>query len=159
MIPLVDFSLSKTIPRSASMGSHMISAVARALTPSRGFRRSLFPLPPAHPSTTFSTMVPLLPILLLLPLLASASSLVLYPDSTTLPFAVHVPDTAQPPYPAILFLSGNGSLGDVADLGTLTMWDGVGLMISLYLSGNTTAAPQAAGEDWLTILPLGPVGM
>ncbi|KAL8290015.1 hypothetical protein RQP46_002954 [Phenoliferia psychrophenolica] len=59
----------------------------------------------------------------------------------------------------MLFLHGNGSNGAVSELGSKTLWDGMGLLISLYNGGNHTGAQQVLAEEYLTILPLLPLGV
>lgn len=90
---------------------------------------------------------------------ASRAALVLYPTSATLPFAVNVPTLAQPPYATILFLHGNGTNAGPSDLANHATWDGMGWLIGQYNSGNHTGAERIIVEEYLTILPLVPLGV
>ncbi|KAI5478925.1 alpha/beta-hydrolase [Pseudohyphozyma bogoriensis] len=88
--------------------------------------------------------------------LAQAANLDLYPDSTTLPYAVHLPPSAtkQTKLPAIVFLHGSGSAGPKSALSSNVLWDGVGQLVSKYDGGERTGAPKMVAENYLVVLPL-----
>lgn len=76
-------------------------------------------------------------------------------SGTNLPYIVHFPlSSVSPPYPAVIFLHGSGSVGTVSDLDNNAFWDGVGKLCSDYDSGSGDAAAKEAVENYLIILPL-----
>ncbi|KAI5478040.1 beta dna polymerase [Pseudohyphozyma bogoriensis] len=88
--------------------------------------------------------------------LVQAANLHLYPDSTTLPYAVHLPPSAtkETELPAIVFLHGSGSAGPKSALSSNVLWDGVGQLMAKYDGGETSGAAKIVAESYIVVLPL-----